>query len=73
MNLQTLDKQGTLSRGSSHLAPTDIGKTNHKAKPGDPGQDSIDRVMKLARITGSAQYYAPQDPQQRIGMAPKLS
>ena len=70
MNLQTLDKQGTPSRGSSHLTPTDIGKTNHKAKPGDPGQDSIDRVMKLARITGSAQYYAPQDPNEGLEWLP---
>ena len=57
-NLQTPDKQGMPSRGSSHLAPTGIDKINHKAKPGDPGQVSIDRVIKLARLTGSAQYYA---------------
>ena len=69
-NLQTLDKQGTPSRGSSHLAPTGIDKINHKAKPGDPGQVSIDRVMKLARLTGSAQYYAPQDPHKGLEWLP---
>ena len=66
--LQTLNRQGTPSKGSSHLTPTDIGKTTtstihgRRSKQGAPGQDSIDRVMKLARITGSAQYYAPLDP-----------
>ena len=70
MNLQTLDKQGMPSRGSSHLAPTGIDKINHKAKPGDPGQVSIDRVMKLARLTSSAQYYAPQDPHKGLEWLP---
>ena len=69
-NLQTLDRQGTPSRGSSHLAPTDISKTKQRAKPGAPGRDSIDRVMKLARITRSAQYYAPQDPSEGLEWLP---
>ena len=70
-NLQAPDKQGTPSGGSSHLTPNGMNKINNKGhRPGNPGQVAMDRVMKLARLTGSAQYYTPQDPLEGLEWLP---
>ena len=70
-NLQAPDKQGMPSRGSPHLTPNGINKIDNKGhRPGNPGQVAMDRVMKLARLTGSAQYYTPQDPLEGLEWLP---
>ena len=68
---QDADRQGTPSRDSTHLTPNDINKMSSELlKPEVAGQGAVDKVMKLARLTGSAQYYAPKDPLEGLEWLP---
>ena len=68
---QGADRQGTLSMDSTHLTPDDINKMSSELlKPEEAGQVAVDKVMKLARLTGSAQYYAPKDPLEGLEWLP---
>ena len=68
---QTPDKQGMPSIGSTHLTPNGINKISSEIpKPKKSGQVTVDKVMRLARLTGSAQYYTPKDPMEGLEWLP---
>ena len=72
--LQNLDHQGTTQEGSTHLTPTDIGhKKAEMVTDPDKVEETIttvNRVMKLARLTGNAQHYTMPEPSEGLELLP---
>ena len=72
--LQNLDYQGTTQEGTTHLTPTDIGhKESKMATDSDKTEETIttvNRVMKLVRLTGNAQHYTLPEPSEGLELLP---
>ena len=67
--LQNLEYQGTTQEGSTHLTPTDIGHKEPKMTASSDGIEdtpTINRVMKLARLTSNAQHYTRPEPSEGL-------
>ena len=71
--IQNLEPQGTTHKDSTHLTPTDIDHKEPKMMmSSDKTKDTptITRLMKLARLTGSAQHYIQPEPSEGLEPLP---
>ena len=71
--LQNLEYQGTTQEGSTHLTPTDIGHKESKMMTSSDRTEettTINRVMKLARLTSNAQHYTQPEPSEGLELLP---
>ena len=74
--IQTLGPQGIEDEDSTHLTPTDIDhKENTTTTSLDHTKDvpNVNRIMRLARLTGNAQHYIYPEPSEGLEPLPNES